>query len=315
MAGSGSRGLALSTVEEDRGTGPGAAGGCEGRPVASGGRRQAVLAAGKRAARRSRAGLAGLPALARRHWLLTAALGLGVALRAVVMAGFAPAALFKLDTYDYLWTATHLKPNPVNPSGYAVFLWVLRPFHSLVLVAGLQHLMGLGIAVMIYAVLRHWGVAIWLAVLAASPVLFDPAQLLIEQLVMADILAMFLMVSGFAVLLIRRTPSAARSATAALLMGTSAVVRPTTLPLILLLAVYVMVRRSGWRAAGAALGAGLLPVAIYVGWFASASGSVGLTNSDGLFLWSRTMTFADCAKINPPADLRSLCPGLAAAVA
>ena len=245
----------------------------------------------------------------RGHRLFAVALGLAVVPRVIVMAGFAPAALFKLDTYDYLWDATHLMPNPVNPSGYAVFLWVLRPFHSLVLVAGLQHLMGLGIAVMIYAVLRRRAVRGWVAVLAVAPVLFDPAQLLIEQLIMADILAMFLMVAGFAVLLTRKSPSAPRAGAAALLMGASAVVRPTTLPLIFLVAGYLLVRRAGWRAAGAALAAGLLPVAGYVAWFAAVSGSVGLTNSDGLFLWSRTMSFADCAIIKPPADLRSLCPG------
>src|SRR5213078_2391547 len=31
-------------------------------------------------------------------------------------------------------------------------------------------------------------------------------------------------------------------------------------------------------------------------------------NSAGLFLWSRTMSFADCATVKPPADLRALCP-------
>ena len=311
----------MSTLEEDRDTGadkagPGTAGLDEAGPGTAGpgaGRWQAWLRAVPRAAARAalhgRAALAGLPAVARRHRLFAVALGLAVVPRVIVMAGFAPAALFKLDTYDYLWDATHLMPNPVNPSGYAVFLWLLRPFHSLMLVAGLQHLMGLGIAVMIYAVLRRWGVAAWVSTLAVAPVLFDPAQLLIEQLVMADIVAMFLMVAGFAVLLARKSPSARRSAAAALVMGASAVVRPTTLPLIFLLAGYLLVRRAGWRAAGAALAAGLLPVAGYVAWFASVSGSVGLTNSDGLFLWSRTMSFANCAIIKPPADLRSLCPG------
>src|SRR5262249_36129896 len=67
-------------------------------------------------------------------------------------------------------------------------------------------------------------------------------------------------------------------------------------------------RRLGWRKAGASLLAGVIPVAGYVGWFAAAHGSANLTNSNGLFLWSRTMSFADCAVIRPPADLRALCP-------
>ena len=56
-------------------------------------------------------------------------------------------------------------------------------------------------------------------------------------------------------------------------------------------------------------GAGLAPVVAYLAWFAAVHGPVSLTNSDGLFLWSRTMSFANCAVIKPPANLRPLCPG------
>ena len=297
----------MSTLDEDRDTGAGVTGPDQRAADPGNGpgarSRQAIARAG----RRGRTALAGFPGMARRHWLFASALGFGAVVRVVALAGFTP-GLFKLDTYDYLWDANHLTPNPVNPSGYAVFLWLLRPFHSLTLVAALQHLMGLAIAVMVYAVLRRRGVRSWLAVLAVVPVLVDPAQLLIEHLVMADIVAMFLMVAAFAVVLVRRSPSPPRAATAALLMGASAVVRPTTLPLIALLAVYLLVIRSGWRTAVAALAAGLLPVAGYVAWFAAATGTVGLTRSDGLFLWSRTMSFADCSVIRPPADLSALCP-------
>ncbi len=309
----------MSAIGEDQDTGtgevvaePGSEPGVDsgGRPA---GLRGSLLALRQQApgpvAERVRGRLAGFPALVRRHQLLAVALGLAVVPRAIVMAGFMPAALFKLDSYDYLWNATHLAPNSVNPSGYSVFLWLLWPFHSLFLIVALQHLMGLGIAVMIYAVLRRRGVSGWLSVLATTPVLFDPAQLLIEQYVMADILAMFLMVAAFTVLLVRKSPSVWRSAAAAALMGASAIVRPSTLPLVVAFAVYLLVIRSGWRTSLAALAAGLLPVAGYVAWFAAATGSVGLTRSDGLFLWSRTMSFANCAVIKPPRGLRALCPG------
>jgi hypothetical protein len=253
---------------------------------------------------------AGLAGLVRRHWLFTAALVAAALPRAVAMLGYQPAVLFRLDTYDYLWGAVHLSPNVVNPSGYSVFLWLLRPFHSLVLVVAIQHLLGLGVATMVYALLRRYSLPAWGATLAAAPVLFDPAQILLEQLVMADLLALALMMAGFTLLLIRRTrsPSLWRVAGAGLLMGLSATVRPTTLPMIILIPLFLLVRRSGWRRAGAALAAGALPVLGYMGWFASAHGEFNLTNSDGLFLWSRTMSFANCAVIKPPADLRALCP-------
>ena len=45
-----------------------------------------------------------------------------------------------------------------------------------------------------------------------------------------------------------------------------------------------------------------------MGLFAAKYGNYALTNSDGMFLWSRTMSFADCSVIRPPAALRMLCP-------
>ena len=92
------------------------------------------------------------------------------------MLGFQTAVLFRLDTFDYLWGAVHVSPNPINPSGYSFFLWLLRPAGSLVLITALQHLMGLAVAVMVYLVLQRHGVADWLATVAALPVLFDPGQ-------------------------------------------------------------------------------------------------------------------------------------------
>jgi len=55
--------------------------------------------------------------------------------------------------------------------------------------------------------------------------------------------------------------------------------------------------------------AGAVPIVAYMAWFASTPyGSFNLTDSNGLFLWSRTMTFANCAVIKPPKNLLPLCP-------
>jgi Dolichyl-phosphate-mannose-protein mannosyltransferase len=282
-----------------------AAGGAGGTPPAVAPASWAWL---REAALRARDRITGLPSVARRHWLFTAALAAAVVPRVVAMLGFQPAILFKLDTYDYLWGATHLAPNPINPSGYSLFLWLLLPLHSLALVAGIQHVLGLAVAVVIYAVLRRLGVRDWIAVLAAAPVLFSPSQLLLEQLIMADLLALVLMVAGLALLLVADAAPMWRSAVAGLLMGLSVIVRPTSLPLLLLMAGFLLVRRAGWRRVCAVLVAGALPIAGYALWFMAAYGNLNLTNSNGLFLWSRTMSFANCAVIQPPADLQALCP-------
>lgn len=254
-------------------------------------------------------------AWARHHWFFGLVMAAAVLLRAIAMLGFQPAVLYRLDSYDYLWGSVRLSPNLVNVSGYSVFLWLLRPLHSLVAVVALQHVMGLGVATMVYVLLRRHSLPGWGATLAAAPVLLDPSQLLAEQLVLADVLAMTLLIAGLTVLLRRRSASLSASVAAGLLVGASVTVRPTALPMVALVPIYLLIRGANWQRAagwlrgGAALVAGLVPVLAYVAWFAAAHGTFGMTDSDGLFLWSRTMSFADCAIINPPANLRALCPG------
>lgn len=258
--------------------------------------------------RHVRAGVTVIAGLVARNRLFAAALGLAAVLRAFVMAGYQPAILIRLDSYFYMVDATRGTPDPDNTGGYAFFLWLVKPFHSLALIAGLQHVMGLIIAVLIYATVRRYGVPRWGAALAAAPVLFDPRELVLEQSIMSDTLATLLMVGAFAVLLSRRSPSVWRSAVAGLLLGAATLVRATALPMIVLVALYLLIRRLGWRRVVAGLVAGVLPVAGYAAWFFTAYGVFSLTNSSGLFLWSRTMSFANCAVIKPPADLAALCP-------
>jgi hypothetical protein len=58
----------------------------------------------------------------------------------------------------------------------------------------------------------------------------------------------------------------------------------------------------------AALLAGALPVAAYSAWFSTREHQFSLTRSDGVYLWSRTMSFANCAVIKPPPADLALCP-------
>lgn len=51
-----------------------------------------------------------------------------------------------------------------------------------------------------------------------------------------------------------------------------------------------------------------LPLAMYCTWYRSEYGSFGTSGSTGIFLYSRTVPFADCAKMNPPDRLTVLCP-------
>ncbi|MBB2914547.1 hypothetical protein FHS43_005859 [Streptosporangium becharense] len=75
-----------------------------------------------------------------------------------------------------------------------------------------------------------------------------------------------------------------------------------------LLAACLLVNRSGWRPLIAAVVAATVPLGGYALWHGSWHGSPALNGGSGVWLWARTMPFADCAKIGPPADEAVLCP-------
>ncbi|HEY9524352.1 MAG TPA: hypothetical protein VIR33_14010, partial [Thermopolyspora sp.] len=51
----------------------------------------------------------------------------------------------------------------------------------------------------------------------------------------------------------------------------------------------------------------LLPLAGYAGWFAAAHHRFGLIGANGVFLYARTMAFADCSVMRPDPELAVLC--------
>jgi hypothetical protein len=217
------------------------------------------------------------------------------------------------DSFTYVRTAVTLTPDTTRPSGYPLYLWLLSPAHSYLLVTASQHLMGLLVAVMIYALARHrFGAPAWVAVLATLPVLYDGFEIQLEHLIMADTLFLFLAMAAVTIVLWSPHPSWRACLAAGLLLGVSSLVRPTGLPLLAVLAVYlIIVNWRGWRSLVAGLAAcGVafaVPVLGYEAWYESAHGEFAMTDSTGVFLYSRVMTFADCSRMSLPTDLLPLC--------
>jgi hypothetical protein len=250
--------------------------------------------------------------------LFAAVLVPALALRADAELGYRWQSWFN-DSFSYLRAAVTLTPSTTRPSGYPVYLRILSPARSYLLVTGTQHLMGLLVAVMIYAIARHrFAAPSWVAVLATLPVLFDGFEIQLEHLIMADTLFLFLTMAAVAALLWPPRPSWRACLAAGLLLGIASTVRPTGLPLLAVFVVYLLVRllpgrpvRAQLLRAAAAVAACALafavPVAGYAGWYKSVHGEFALTDSTGVFLYSRVMTFADCSRMNPPADLLPLC--------
>jgi hypothetical protein len=234
-------------------------------------------------------------------------------LRILVALAFRPIMWFGGDSASYLATGLRLIPDPARVGGYGFMLWILRPLHSFALVAAVQHLMGLAMGVLIYLLARRYGLPAWAATLATIPVLFDAYELQLEADALPDVPFAFLVV--LALYLLLRSPGERRPAptmAAAFLLGVSALLWPVGLVLLGVLLVVLLtallIRRAGLVTVLAALLAGALPVAAYSAWFSIHQHQFSLTRSDGVYLWSRTMSFADCAVIRPPAAERPLCP-------
>jgi hypothetical protein len=259
-----------------------------------------------------------------RHRAFTAAVCAAVALRVITGLGYRWAIWFN-DSYDYVAIALHPRPDPVRSGGYPLLLWLLGPFHSLALVTAGQHLLALAGAAGIYALLRHrMGLPGWGATLAVAPLLFDAYQIQLEQLLLGDTLAGFLLIAAVVAVLWswparHRRCAATRSpagkallvaAAAGLLFGAAAVTRVVALPVAVLGLAYLVIVRAGWRPVAAAAAAAAAPLAGYALWFHAVHGVYALDSADGIFLWGRTAAFAECGTIKPPPSEAWLCPRL-----
>jgi hypothetical protein len=255
----------------------------------------------------------GLAARARRHWLFGLVLAAALVVRILTALAFRPIMWFGGDSASYLATGLRLIPDPSRVGGYGFMLRVLKPLHSFALVAAAQHLMGLAMGVLIYLLARRFGLPAWAATLATVPVLFDAYELQLEADAVPDVAFGLLVL--IALYLLLRAPGErrpARTTAAAFLLGASALLWPVGLALLAVLLVVLLaallIRRAGLVTVLAALLAGALPVAAYSAWFSVHKHQFSLTRSDGVYLWSRTMSFANCAVIKPPAGERTLCP-------
>ena len=240
------------------------------------------------------------------HWQFTIVLAAAIVVRIIVILGYPPILWFN-DSYNYIYDAVTHVPDRIRPNGYPFFIDLLLPLHSAYPLALLQAAMGVGMGVIIYALLRHRGLPWWGAVLPTLPVLFDSYELHLEHMVTADTLFIFLGTVAVVILCWSDRPSVPVMALAGLLIGYATVVRSVGQPLLVVVLVAMLARRVGWRRLVTLLVAGVVPIGAYMIWFHGTYGKYALTESSGTFLYSRVSTFAECAKMNPPADIQALC--------
>jgi len=242
----------------------------------------------------------------RRHWLASALLAAGLVLRVLTQLAYQPALLY-VDSSRYLYNAEGM--DPVAYKGPLRAILAVANFGA---VAVFQHLLGLGMAVVIYLLLLRRGAPRWLAALAIAPVLLDAYQLQIEQEIMPDTLFEALIVAGLAVLLWQAQAGWRRIVAAGVVLGTSATVAQIGEALLVPAIVYVLVAGGGWRRAigkaAALCGAFALPILVYCTISYLVAGSFSLSHTGVTSLYGRTAAAADCATLKLPAAERGMCP-------
>ena len=238
-------------------------------------------------------------------------LAAGLGLRVVTQVAYRP-ALFYIDSYKYLTGS-----GGSDPVGYNILLKPILWLGNLAVVAGFQHLLGLAMGVIIYALLIRRGAARWAATLAAAPILLDAYQLQMEQTIMPDVTFEAFIVAGLAILLWRPRPGFWRLAAGALVLGLAADVRQIGELLIIPAVVFAVLVARGWRRRLGYLAVAIACFAVPVLGYMTVSSVTGngfaLTTNGGNVLYGRAAVAADCATLKLPADERSLCPSPAVA--
>jgi len=242
-----------------------------------------------------------------RHRLFASLAALSAVIRALVWFAYQPGFFFFGDSFTYLGNSVGLKPNPIRPIGYPLFLHVLLLGHDIAVVTAVQQLFGVITAGICYALLRRFGAGPALASVAAAPVLFDGYLIDIAQYIVAESLFMLLVMGGLALLVWRSRPSPAACAAAGVLLGAGAVTRTVGMALLLPALLYVVVRWVGVLRVVLLTVGFAVPILGYAAAFDATWGQFSVTKHDGYFLYGRVSTFANCSNWNVPPAQRGLC--------
>lgn len=246
-----------------------------------------------------------------RHSPFLVLLVLAALLRGLAWYAIHPGWWILGDSISYLYDAVQPRPEKWRPSGYSLLLLrPLLPVHRLSVVTGVQHVMGLLVAVAVYVTLLRFSVPRWAALLATLPAQFDSNLIATEQMLASEALFGALVAAALIVILWRADrPGLLAVLVAGLLLGLSAITRIVGLPLIAVALFALLLRRPRWLTVVALCLAFAVPVGAYSFWFYRTFGRVNLTASSGLFMYGRTTQFVNCNRVSFSDErLRRLCP-------
>jgi hypothetical protein len=246
---------------------------------------------------------------ARRHWLFLVLLLAGIVLRTLAMVAYVPSLPLRSgDAYQYLVRAVSMSvEQSYHPFLYSV---LLKPFTlgSLAWLTAVQHLAGIATAVLIYLALTRFGLSHWLAALGAAPVLLDGYQIALEHQPLTETFFELFGVGGLVLAAWSTRPGLGTASAAGFLLGLSVLIRFAGFALLPAVVVFLLTRRVQWTRLAALVASFLIPLLGYAVWFQTQTGTFGLTNRNGFYLYGRVADFANCRDVDVPSRERVLCP-------
>jgi hypothetical protein len=246
--------------------------------------------------------------LLRRHLAFVILLAIGTVLRLIALVAIYPGIWFS-DSNSYIASATTGTLSPIRVQGYALFLAPFLHVGGAPVLIPLQHLLGLGTVVVLYALLVRRGINQLIAALAVAPAALDLYVVDIEHMIMSETLFHLALAGAFAFLLWQDRPGIKAMGACGLLLGYAAIVRSVALPFFLLVILYMLVRRFGLYRSAAFLAAWAVVICTYLAVYDIQYGRVAFTSYGGRFLYAKVAPYADCSRLSDvPSDERDLCP-------
>lgn len=251
---------------------------------------------------------------------LVVLLVLGVVLRILIEVAWQPAFLGWPDGQVYLQSAIG---NPfdfaLRPGGYPLFVAGLNLIHpSINLIVLVNHLMGLGTAVLLYLSVVRAGAPRVVGLVPLGVLALGGDGIFLEQAPLSEPLFIFLIAVGLYAAV--RTIGGGRwwwALLAGLAISASATVREVGLALLPVFGLWLLLaagegwRRRGWRRKLLCVAVGAVAAGAVIGVYNVAEyqtmGKTGLARNGAWHLYGRVAPFADCSKFTPPPGTQVLC--------
>jgi hypothetical protein len=248
----------------------------------------------------------------RRHWPLGLVLGIAAIPRIAAAIAYRP-ALFYSDSWVYVSMAYGPKHfDPTRPSGYSFALLVLgKVTHSLAAITTLQHLAGLALVALVYAVAIRMELGRGVAAGLAAVIGLDAWLIALEQTVLAETTFALLLAASLALLLVDDDERWRLVALSGVLLALACTVRTAGIFAIPFWLIYLAWRRGSARQVAIGLVAVTLPLLAYAAEYKHAQGVFGMGAANGWFTYGRVAQIADCERFTPPAGTRFLCESAA----